>query len=266
MSIPPFALVLTAAGSSLRFNCGLEGAQDVKKEFLKIDGHSILYRAAEPFFEIPGLSAMVVTCRKGCEDEAVVALEDLADIASIPMLFIPGGRTRQESVHLALEALAGLDIPMELVAIQDGARPFTTPELIIRTMALAWQAGGAVPALAVTDSIRRIDAKGRIIETTDRRGLVRVQTPQIFSFSRLLEAHRSAEGNSATDDAEVFIRAGNECLVSEGDEANRKITYAGDIPDAKEQVRRYVEERERGRKNRSNDEMFRRFIHSGDGQ
>ena len=131
MSMPPFALILTAAGSSLRFSSSFEMGQSVKKEFLRIDGHTVLFRACEPFFELPSLTAVVVTCKEGSEDETIVAMEDLADISTIPILFIKGGQTRQESVHLALERLSQLDIPFELVAVHDGARPFVTPELII---------------------------------------------------------------------------------------------------------------------------------------
>ena len=61
MSIPSFALIVTAAGSSLRFSSAFEDGESVKKEFLSIDGHTVLYRATEPFFEIPSLKAVVVT-------------------------------------------------------------------------------------------------------------------------------------------------------------------------------------------------------------
>lgn len=264
MPIPPFALVLTAAGSSLRFTHDFPEAESVKKEFLKIDGHTVLYRAAEPFFEVPSLAAVVVTCKAGCEDEAVVAMEDLVDVGNIPMLFIPGGETRQESVHLALEQLDRLAIPFSLVAVHDGARPYIKPDLIIKTLAVAWTHGGAVPALTMTDSIRKIDAKGRIVEVPDRRGMVRVQTPQIFNFNALLDAHRRAEGSVATDDAEVFINAGYDCYVIEGDEDNRKITYPQDIEDAEEQIRAYIAQREKGREDRAHDELFRRLVHTGD--
>lgn len=264
MHIPPFALVLTAAGSSTRFSSGLQEGAQVKKEFLSIDGHTVLYRSAEPFFELPGLCAVVVTCKAGCEDEAVVAMEDLADVGSIPMLFIPGGETRQESVHLALEKLAQLNIGFDLVAVHDGARPFVTPDLIIRTLAMAFTHGAAVPALTVTDSIRRIDASGKIIEVPDRKGLVRVQTPQIFSFARLLEAHRLAAGKSATDDAQIYIDAGYDCYVIEGDENNTKITFSSDIKDAAEQADTYAAQRARGREDRTHSEMFRRFVNTAE--
>ena len=106
MSIPTLAAVITAAGSSARFSKGI--GCDVKKEYLPIDGHSVLYMATRPFYEIPSLKAVVVTCPEGSEDEAAVALEDLIDIASVPLLIIKGGATRMESVRAALEALKGV--------------------------------------------------------------------------------------------------------------------------------------------------------------
>ena len=190
MHMPPFALVLTAAGSSLRFSSAFAEGEGVKKEFLKIDGHTVLYRAAEPFFELPGLSAVVVTCREGAEDETLVAMEDLVDVGSVPMLFIRGGATRQESVHLALERLAVLDLPFEYVAVHDGARPFVTPDLIVRTLAMAYTIrSGAMPALAVTDSVRRIDAAGRI-EAYKRIAAIETQADADDVLDELDEEHR----------------------------------------------------------------------------
>ncbi len=262
MNMPPFALVLTAAGSSLRFSSAFPEGMAVKKEFLQIEGHSVLYRAAEPFYELPSLQAVVVTCRPGAEDETLVAMEDLVDVASVPLLFIQGGETRQESVRLALERLSSLDLDFDFVAVHDGARPYVRPELVIRTLATAFTHGAAIPATTVTDSIRRIDAHGKIVECVDRRGLVRVQTPQVFRFDNLLEAHRLADGTMATDDAEVYMAAGGSVYVLEGDESNTKITYEADIPDAREQVLRYIEDREKGRDDRAHDELFRRLLNT----
>ena len=201
MSIPGFALVVTAAGSSLRFSSAFDEGETVKKEFLEIDGHSVLYRATEPFFELPSLMAVVITYRKESLDETIVALEDLADINSIPMFFVEGGATRQESVRLALEKLSSLGMDFPYVAVQDGARPYVTPRLIINILATAAGSSGALPALPMTDSVRRIDGRGRIIECPSRRGLVRVQTPQIFEFEKLLDAHERFADLQATDDS-----------------------------------------------------------------
>ncbi len=257
--IPPFALIVTAAGSSTRF-C----EEEVKKEFLKLDGHTVLYRATEPFFEIPSLAAVVITTKEGCEDEALVALEDLVDVNSIPMLITKGGKTRQESVHLALEKLNELGIPFQFVAVQDGARPYVKPDLVIQILAAASQVGGAIPALPTTDSLRRIDKNGLICECIDRRGVVSVQTPQIFDFERLLTAHRAAKDNMGTDDAELFVNAGFACTVVEGDKENIKITYLSDIPDAEAQIKEYIKDRSEGRKNKEALKLFNKFVHEGE--
>ena len=260
MSIPSFALIVTAAGSSLRFSSTYENSESVKKEFLQLDGHSVLYRATEPFFEIPSLQAVVVTYKDDSLDETIVALEDLADINTIPMFFVKGGKSRRESVKNALDKLKEINIPFEYVAIQDGARPYVTPRLIINVLATAFNSSGAVPALPVTDSIRRIDKTGSIIECPSRSGLVRVQTPQFFEFDKLIAAYENQDINKATDDSEIYVKAGCNCCVCEGDEANIKITYERDIPDARKQIESYIEDRRKGRASREANETFRRLL------
>ena len=246
MNIPRFAVIITAAGSSERFNKGRE--ESVKKEYLSIDGHTVLYKATEPFFELPGLSAMVVTCPKGSEDETIVALEDLVDINTLPLLILPGGDTRTESVKKAVKALASLPIEFDYIAIHDGARPFVTPELIINTLATASVVSGAAPAIRVTDALKRLGDSGLIEENIDNKQVIRLQTPQIFDSKNLIDAYTSLEdGVCAKDDVEVYINAGFPCSVVQGSEDNKKITYFKDIPDAEKQIAEYIKAREDGR-------------------
>lgn len=261
---PSFALVLLAAGSSDRFNRSQK--ESVKKEFLKIDGHTVLYRAGEPFFEIPGLSAVIVTTAENAEDETIVALEDLVNVNSIPFLIIQGGKTRKESVRIALEQLASLALNIEYVAIHDGARPFVHPDLIIQTLATATVTGSAVPAIRITDSIKRLGEDAFISENVDRTGLIRVQTPQVFRFKDILEAHRSFPDESADDDVEVYTKAGFRCAVVQGSEENRKITYIKDIPEAETQIDEYIREREEGRKKGKASRRMRELLYQGDGE
>ena len=262
MSIPPFAAVITAAGSSSRFSASTD--VHVKKEYLSIDGHTVLYRATRPFFNVPGLSAMIITCPQGSEDETVVALEDLADIASIPFLIVPGGMTRKESVKAALDELRDLAVPFEYIAIHDGARPFVDENLIIRTLAAATITGGAVPAMRVTDAVKRLGKDGLISDNVDRSTLITVQTPQIFRRDQLLAAYDSYPGLEADDDAAVFISAGYSCTVSRGSAENRKITYISDIPDAEKQAEEYVKAREEGRKSAKASKRMRELLQKGD--
>lgn len=262
MSIPPFAAIITAAGASTRFSADED--IHVKKEYLSIDGHTVLSRAARPFFGVPGLSAMIVTCPEGSEDETVVALEDLSDIASIPFLIVPGGMTRKESVKAALEELRKLSVPFEYIAIHDGARPYIDEGLIIRTLAAATVSGGAVPALRVTDAVKKLGRDGLIAENVDRSPLITVQTPQIFRREELFDAYDRFPGLEADDDAAVFISAGYACTVSRGSLENRKITYFSDIPDAKRQAEEYAKAREEGRRSAAASRRMRELLRERD--
>ena len=262
MSIPPFAAIITAAGTSARFSG--EQKEKVKKEYLSIEGHTVLYRAVKAFYETPGLSCVIVTCPEGSEDETAVALEDLIDIAAVPLLIVPGGVTRKESVRIALEKLSETPCIYDYIAIHDGARPYIDRNLIIRTLAAATIAGGAVPALSVTDAVRRIGKDGLIHETIDRNGLITVQTPQIFRKNEILDAYDKFPGLEADDDAAVFSAAGYECTVSRGSAENRKITYITDIPDAEKQAAEYVKAREEGRKSAAASKRMRELLQQGD--
>ncbi len=261
MSIPPFAAIITAAGSSVRFSGDMK--EKVKKEYLSIDGHTVLYKAAKAFYETPGLSCVIVTCPEGSEDETAVALEDLIDIAAIPLLIVPGGVTRKESVRLALEKLSEVPCAYDYIAIHDGARPYIDTRLIIRVLAAATIAGGAVPALSVTDAVRRIGKDGMISGTVDRNGLITVQTPQIFRAKELMDAYDSFAFPEADDDAEVFMKAGYSCTVVPGSRDNTKITFLSDIPDAEKQIAEYAEAREKGRKSAAASRRMRELMAEG---
>lgn len=262
MSIPPFAVIITAAGSSTRFS--QSGSVQAKKEYLSIDGHTVLSRATRPFYSIPSLAAVVVTCPHGAEDETIVALEDLCDIGTIPLLIVEGGMTRKESVKAALEKLRTLEIPFDYIAIHDGARPYVDTGLIIRTLAAATVTGGAVPALRVTDAVKKLGKDGLVSENIDRSSLITVQTPQIFRREEILDAYDRFTALEADDDAAVFISAGYSCTVSSGSIENKKITYITDIPDAEEQAKAYIKAREEGRKSAEASRHMRELLQEGD--
>ena len=103
---------------------------------------------------------------------------------------VPGGATRQGSVRNGLEALSSR--APAIVLVHDAARPFASAALVTRAIAAARATGAAVPALAVADTIKRVDAAGIVTDTIDRTPLRAVQTPQAFAFGPLLAAHRAA--------------------------------------------------------------------------
>jgi 2-C-methyl-D-erythritol 4-phosphate cytidylyltransferase len=138
---------------------------------------------------------------------------------------VPGGATRSDSVRAGLAA-----VPTEatIICVHDAARPFASRQLFTTVIeAIANGDDGAVPGIAVTDTIKRIDADRRVVETPQRATLVAVQTPQAFRADVLRAAH--AGGKDATDDAALVEAMGGRVTVVSGEPANRKITDREDL-------------------------------------
>jgi 2-C-methyl-D-erythritol 4-phosphate cytidylyltransferase len=150
---------------------------------------------------------------------------------------VTGGATRQQSVLNGLEycrSLAG-DPDQTYIAVHDGARCLVSREIIDRTIEAAFKHGAVTAAVPSADSLKKADGEGRVLHSIDRGGVWAVQTPQVFKFSLLLEAHhRGAEG--ATDDA-ALVEAIHPVFVVEGARGNFKVT----TPEDYELARRLVE-------------------------
>jgi 2-C-methyl-D-erythritol 4-phosphate cytidylyltransferase/2-C-methyl-D-erythritol 2,4-cyclodiphosphate synthase len=143
---------------------------------------------------------------------------------------VPGGATRQASVLAGLEALASAN--PDLVLIHDAARPFVSRGLIERGLLAASESGAAIPAIPVTDTVKVIDAAGRVVHTPERSTLRAVQTPQIFKFKPLLDAHRRAKAQGRldfSDDAALAEWAGLTVSTFEGEATNIKLTNPEDF-------------------------------------
>jgi 2-C-methyl-D-erythritol 4-phosphate cytidylyltransferase / 2-C-methyl-D-erythritol 2,4-cyclodiphosphate synthase len=143
---------------------------------------------------------------------------------------VPGGATRQLSVRAGLEGLQA-HAP-ELVLIHDAARPFLSGGLIGRAVAAARESGAAVPGIAVTDTVKTVDAAEMVSATLDRSRLRVVQTPQAFAFALIADAHSRAAAagrDDFTDDAALAEWAGHRVRVFEGEADNVKLTTDGDF-------------------------------------
>lgn len=144
------------------------------------------------------------------------------------LLVSVGGDTRSDSVMNGLE-----DMPPEVryVLIHDAARPLAGDAMIERVVAQARLGTGAVAALPVTDTLKRVDDAGRIVETVDRSALWRAQTPQGFPREMIEHAYREAfaQGITATDDAALCERFGFPVVVVQGSERAMKVTTAEDF-------------------------------------
>lgn len=144
------------------------------------------------------------------------------------LLIAHGGNDRGESVWNGLG-----DVPddAKVILIHDAARPLATDAMIGRVIDAARLGTGAIAALPVVDTLKRVDANGRVVETMERDGLWRAQTPQGFPREMILAAHRAARRDrySATDDAALCERLGLPVVVVRGSEKALKITTDGDF-------------------------------------
>ncbi len=144
---------------------------------------------------------------------------------------VRGGAVRSQSVRLALTA-AGEGHDSELILVHDAARPLLTPELAARVLAAVDAGtGAAIAAAPVTDTIKRADRAGRVLQTLERSELWAVQTPQVFRrgiLERALDVPAEVLA-SATDDAWLVERVGGSILVVEAPRENLKVTTALDL-------------------------------------
>jgi 2-C-methyl-D-erythritol 4-phosphate cytidylyltransferase len=209
------AAILVAAGSGSRLG------GNVPKAFVEVGGRSLLAHAVSGFVAHPRIRDVVVA--------APAQLVNAAAACAPEARVVAGGRTRQESVACALAALAA---DVDVVLVHDAARALVPVELIDRVLdgLRAPDVAGVVPALPVTDTIRRADPQtGELGEVVDRSQLLAMQTPQGFIRSVLVRAHAAATGSDATDDAALVQAAGGTIVSVAGDQRAFKITVPLDL-------------------------------------
>jgi 2-C-methyl-D-erythritol 4-phosphate cytidylyltransferase/2-C-methyl-D-erythritol 2,4-cyclodiphosphate synthase len=160
---------------------------------------------------------------------------------------VSGGATRQASVLAGLEALAPAN--PDYVLIHDAARPFVSRALIERGLIAAQESGAAIPAIPVTDTVKSVDEAGRVVRTFDRATLRAVQTPQIFRFKPLLEAHQRAKAEGRldfSDDAALAEWAGLPVSTFEGELSNIKLTNPEDFQRAEAMLSEHLNDTRTG--------------------
>jgi len=213
------AAVVVAAGR------GVRAGGELPKQFRQIGGDTLLRRALLSFVEASDVDLVQPVIRVEDADLVRALTRDMDVLAPVF-----GGATRQASVRAGLEALEPRR--PDVVLVHDAARPFASAALITRAISAAKQTGAAIPALPVTDTIKRIDSAGTVEATLERGSLRLVQTPQAFAFPALLEAHRRAAAQKRddfTDDAALAEWAGLKVAVFAGEPGNVKLTTADDF-------------------------------------
>jgi 2-C-methyl-D-erythritol 4-phosphate cytidylyltransferase/2-C-methyl-D-erythritol 2,4-cyclodiphosphate synthase len=205
---------------------GLRAGGDVPKQYRQIAGEPVIRPSLAAFLTHSSIAMVQPVIHPDDHDVFRAATAGLDRL--LPPVW--GGATRQASVRAGLEALSAR--PPAVVLIHDAARPFVTEGLIARAIAAGRDHGAAVPAIAIADTVKRIDDAAMVTDTLDRSRLRMVQTPQAFGFDLIMAAHRRAAAagrDDFSDDAALAEWAGHRVAVFEGDAGNVKLTTNDDF-------------------------------------
>ena len=215
--MPRTAVIIVAAGRGQRFG------GETPKQYLMLGGQPVVRHCVTAFACHPAIDIILPVIHP--DDAATLkdALDGLAYAAPVA-----GGASRQRSVLNGLHALAALPSPPDYVLVHDAARPYVPADLLQRVLDALQTSPGAIPALAVVDTLKRVGDDAMIAETVPRDGLWRAQTPQGFRFQDLLAAHETAP-EGLTDDAAVMEAAGVAVALVDGSEHNIKVTTPEDL-------------------------------------
>lgn len=213
-------VIVTAAGSSRRMGGS-------NKLLLLLQGKPVLVHTLSYFEKHPLVTGVVVSAPGDQRDLYQQLLQEhgLSKVVAV----VAGGAERQDSIRNALSVLSCG--PDEAVAIHDGARPCLSGDLLERLLEALDSSQGSLPMVAVKDTIKRVDDQGKVLQTLVRSELFAAQTPQLFRYAAIVEAHRRAhaEGYLGTDDCSLIEYYGGTIRAVEGDYRNLKVTTPEDL-------------------------------------
>ena len=214
--------IVLAAGQGKRMHT------KIQKQFLEIRGYPVLYYSLRCFQESPLIEDIILVTGEDsvfyCQKK-IVEKYGFTKVAKV----IPGGKERYDSVYQGLLACKNSDY----VLIHDGARPFITEEILERGLEGAKETGACAVGMPSKDTVKIADESGFIAETPDRSRVWLIQTPQIFQYKLIRNAHesiRTRDMSNVTDDAMVVEQeTGVKVCLAEGSYQNIKITTPEDL-------------------------------------
>jgi 2-C-methyl-D-erythritol 4-phosphate cytidylyltransferase len=212
--------VVVAAGEGRRLGA------DRPKAFVGFAGQVLLARSVALMEQHAAVDAIVLVVPAGWEEPATLVAEELA--AGKVRAAVAGGASRAQSVQAGLSEV---DPQAAVIVVHDAARPLADAALLTRVLeGLSGGADGVVPALPVSDTIKRV-RDGTVAETLDRSQLWAVQTPQAFLAASLRAAYARPQEELAvaTDCAGLVEAAGMTVAVVDGSPANVKLTRPADL-------------------------------------
>jgi 2-C-methyl-D-erythritol 4-phosphate cytidylyltransferase len=218
------ALIL-AGGSGSRMNT------DLPKQYIQINSRTVLAYTLDPFQSSSNIDSIVIAASSEYHSliEKIVSGENFSKVKKI----ILGGTTRQESSYNGVVSLQ--DNPPDIVFIHDAARPFISNSLFVKLIEQALEYGGASTAVKSTDTVY-ITENGCVTKIPQRDLLYNAQTPQVFRYRDILEAHKNARGKNKknlSDDAGLLLEYGGTVKIVHGEYKNIKLTTPEDLELAK---------------------------------
>ena len=214
------AAIICAAGASSRFG----GKR--KKSFVDVAGRAVFLRSVELFSNRTDVKQVLLGIAP--EDEELVNVKWGPNLKFFGVKIFLGGIERFETIKNALE-LVNDDI--DIIAVHDACRCCVTERIIDDSIAAAAKSGAAIPAAAVTATIKQVKDKA-ILKTVDRSDLYEAQTPQVFSVELLRKAYDNLDNldkSTISDDAQLVEALGHKVTIVESDSSNIKITRGSDI-------------------------------------
>jgi len=213
-------VLFLAAGRGRRFG------GDTPKQYRRVGGLPLVTIALRSLAREPRIHAVQPVLARG---DAMFA--ECVRGERFPFTLLPPVEGGEERAISMARGLAALPENVEWVAVQDAARPVPSPRLLCDVLDAALAHGAAVPGVPVHDTIKRVDAHGRVVQTLERASLRAVQTPQVARRAWLEEAVRAERARLGrhTDDASLLEAAGFPVWVSRGDVNNRKVTTPEDM-------------------------------------
>ena len=219
--MPSISAVIVAGGKGERMQA------DIRKQYLMLDGVSILSRTLLAFAEIPVINKIYLAVPEidfdFCTRQVIPSIDN-----KIPIQLVKGGANRQESVYNTLSAITD---PDGIVVIHDGVRPFVPARQTQEAIAWAVQEGGCILGIPAVDTLKNVDNEGYITNTMHRAGVWQAQTPQVFQYQLIKKAHDYAlsAGYTGTDDASLVENIGSRVRMIPGSSYNIKITKPEDL-------------------------------------
>jgi len=222
-----FSAVVVAAGESQRFRSDPNYPNLETKNLIEWDSKPLFVHTIEALLKVCDFKEIALVVKKENEGAFKKGLGSLPEAAKERVRLVEGGARRMDSVRNGINSLSQVDY----VAIHDGARPFLSSSFLDRLISKALRAEAVIPVLPVTETVKEVNSYGFVERSLDRSRIVRVQTPQIFNYKLIKEAHLKLANDSEefTDDSMMLEKLGVDVETVLGDPMNIKVTIPSDL-------------------------------------